>query len=174
MWVWLKAFFFQEFLSPFSHELSIFGVFHVHFHIQASKKTLHVLPAQSMVEFFTEGPGPGAYNVKSTFGAPWRMDVRRNQGPAESLWARGVGHGKMVSVFVSTYILWRLVVNVSTGMQPEVGTDFFRQDIKGIKTRFWYRSEHQFTSGKGMFIQNMVPSVLNGFDPSSIWGCLKT
>lgn len=25
-----------------------------------------------MVEFFTEGPGPGAYNVKSTFGAACR------------------------------------------------------------------------------------------------------
>lgn len=30
-----------------------------------------------MVEFFTEGPGPGTYTLPSTFGAPSRMPTAR-------------------------------------------------------------------------------------------------
>lgn len=35
---------------------------------------------ESMVEFFTEGPGPGAYNVRSTFGASSKMPTARHGG----------------------------------------------------------------------------------------------
>ncbi|CAK9025932.1 unnamed protein product [Durusdinium trenchii] len=35
---------------------------------------------ESMVEFFTEGPGPGTYTLPSTFGAPSRMPTARHGG----------------------------------------------------------------------------------------------
>ena len=36
--------------------------------------------AESMVEFFTEGPGPAAYNLRSTFGASSKMPTARHGG----------------------------------------------------------------------------------------------